>query len=161
MNSGWHYTPIMNNGKSVILREVRYKSRDADLTGFRTLSGLKTLLSKKIIKNFADCADFAAMFTFICVIRVILDKNLWVLACPNYGLRISGRKIVLPLTAPGCQKPPLTAYCPPVEATCASNWPAVPVSEYAPPLLLPPPPSTVHQGIVKGSGLGLNNGRCH
>jgi hypothetical protein len=45
------------------------------------------------------------------------------------------------------QKPPVTEYCPFVMAGPASGWPIVPLTEYTAPVLVPPPPSIVCQGM--------------
>src|SRR5208282_1941337 len=45
------------------------------------------------------------------------------------------------------QKPPVTEYCPPLKAPLASGWPMVPVTEYWPLVLVPPPPAILYQSI--------------
>ena len=46
------------------------------------------------------------------------------------------------------QNPPVSEKLPPViGCELASGWPMVPLTEYAPPVLVPPPPSTVNQSM--------------
>lgn len=45
------------------------------------------------------------------------------------------------------QKPPVTEYWPLVIGVPVSGWPMVPLTEYKPPVLVPPPPSMVCQSI--------------
>ncbi len=51
-------------------------------------------------------------------------------------------KLTLWMTAALSQKPPLSVYVPP-DIEPASGWPMVPLKENCPPVLCPPPPSTV------------------
>ena len=46
------------------------------------------------------------------------------------------------------QKPPVTEYWPLVIGPLASGWPMVPLTEYTPPVLVPPPPSMVNQSMA-------------
>src|SRR5262245_57225224 len=53
-------------------------------------------------------------------------------------------------TAKSDQNPPVNEKLPPViGCSFASGWPMVPLSEYTPPVLVPPPPSMVNQSMVK------------
>lgn len=45
------------------------------------------------------------------------------------------------------QNPPVTEYWPLVIGPPASGWPIVPLMEYTPPVLVPPPPSMVDQSM--------------
>src|SRR6266446_895867 len=45
------------------------------------------------------------------------------------------------------QNPPTREKFPPVIGPPASGWPIVPLTEYTPPVLVPPPPSIVSQSI--------------
>src|SRR5262245_41094431 len=53
-------------------------------------------------------------------------------------------------TATSDQNPPMRAKLPPVSGCgLASGWPMVPLNEYTPPVLVPPPPSMVNQSMEK------------
>jgi hypothetical protein len=41
----------------------------------------------------------------------------------------------------------VTEYWPLVSGPLASGWPIVPLTEYTPPVLVPPPPSMVNQSM--------------
>src|SRR5712671_5195627 len=51
-------------------------------------------------------------------------------------------------TANSDQNPPVSEKLPPVSGCeLASGWPMVPLTEYTPPVLVPPPPSMVNQSM--------------
>ena len=50
-------------------------------------------------------------------------------------------------TANKLQKPPTREKLPPVIGPPASGWPIVPLTEYTPLVLVPPPPSMVNQSM--------------
>lgn len=52
------------------------------------------------------------------------------------------------------QKPPATEYLPAHVLTPASGWPIVAVTENTPPVLVPPPASTVDQSTDNWAGAG-------
>ncbi len=55
------------------------------------------------------------------------------------------------------QKPPASENPPPVSFSTASCWPMVPLIRNTPPVLVPPPPSTVDHGILNwASASGAN-----
>src|SRR5437867_191911 len=53
-------------------------------------------------------------------------------------------------TAESAHKPPVSEKFPPVIGPPASCWPMVPLTEYPPPVLVPPPASIVCQSIAYG-----------
>ena len=52
-------------------------------------------------------------------------------------------------TAKGAQKPPMSEKLPPFVGPPASGWPRVPLNEYCPFVLVPPPPAILDQVIEK------------
>src|SRR6266581_496040 len=63
-------------------------------------------------------------------------------------------RVMVRLGAPGVcatemrdQNPPVREKLPPLITGPASGWPMVPLTEYTPPVLVPPPPSIVNQSI--------------
>ena len=54
------------------------------------------------------------------------------------------------------QKPPVKEKLPPVIAALASGWPMVPLTEYWPLLLVPPPPAILYQSTEYGCAQSLS-----
>ena len=60
-------------------------------------------------------------------------------------MRSNGAPGVCTATAKGAQKPPMSEKLPPFVGPPASGWPRVPLNEYCPFVLVPPPPAILDQ----------------